>query len=200
MNRKLLGVLATLSAPLLAAGCATTAPTEQASGGFPDSLDAITMVVGFSAGGSTDTVARLVAPILEAELGKPVQVLNRPEGNGQIALQDLADAPTNGSVVGSVNLPSVFTSYLDPNTDVDYDRASFTPIGAVTNFGTVLVTSADSPYKTLDDLADAVKSKPDTVNLAAGAVDYTKGLEKAVADPAFVAAVTSSASAPTTSH
>ncbi|MFJ6199203.1 tripartite tricarboxylate transporter substrate binding protein [Micromonospora sp. NPDC092111] len=171
MKRNVRRIACLLAAPLLLAACATTAPSSSGQEPFPKSLDSITLIVPFSAGGSTDTVARLVAPRLESELGVPVQVLNKPEGNGQVGLKEVAKAPTDGSVLGSVNLPSVITSYLDPNTDVDYDRKSFQPVGAVTGFGVVLVASADGTYKSFEDLAKAVHEKPRSVNLAAGAVD-----------------------------
>lgn len=169
---KLTHAIPLLAVPLVLASCAnTTGATGADAEDFPDGLDSIEMIVPFSAGGSTDTVARLVEPRLEEILGVPVQVINRPEGNGQTALQQVADAPADGSVIGSANLPSIFTSYLDPNTDVDFDRDSFRTLGSVTTFGSVLVVRADGPYATLDDLAAAAQAAPGAIDMAAGAVD-----------------------------
>lgn len=156
---------------LLAISCATTTTGNDSGEVFPNSVDSIRMIIPFSAGGSTDTVARLVAPRLEEELGVPVQVMNRPERNGQAGLQEIADAPSDGSVIGSVNFPSVVTSYLDPATDVDYDRNSFTPVGTVTDFGSLVVVNSSSPFQTLDDLAATAERGSRTVDIAAGAVD-----------------------------
>ncbi|MBD3924234.1 tripartite tricarboxylate transporter substrate binding protein [Nocardioides cavernae] len=161
-----------LAAPLILTGCANTnsgGDTDTAS--FPEGLDSIQMIVPFSAGGSTDTIARLVAPRLEESLGVPVQVINREESGGQTGLKQIADSPKDGSVIGSANLPSIFTTYLDPNTDVDYDRDSFQTAGAVTTFGSVVVVREDSGLKTLDDLAAAASAEPKALDLAGGAVD-----------------------------
>lgn len=166
-----LATAAVLCAASLSACATTTSSAEADPADFPEGLSDIEIIVPFDAGGSTDTVARLVAPRLEEILEVPVQVLNKPEGNGQTGLQELADAPTDGSIIGSANLPSIFTTYLDPNTDVAYDRDSFVPIGGATTFGTVLVVRADSGWADLDDLAADAASSPRSVDMAAGAVD-----------------------------
>lgn len=164
------------AAVLLTSSLAACAQTNGAESGgdpanFPEGLDNIEIIVPFTAGGSTDTVARLIAPRLEEILDVPVQVFNKPEGNGQTGLQEIADSPTDGSVIGSANLPSIFTTYLDPNTDVDYDRDSFAPIGGATTFGSVLVVRSDRGWKDLDDMAADAKADPKSVDMAAGAVD-----------------------------
>ncbi|MDF1705324.1 MAG: tripartite tricarboxylate transporter substrate binding protein [Aeromicrobium sp.] len=165
-------LLAAAAAALLAtSACASTGGSGDGGDGsdFPDGVSSIQIVVPFNAGGSTDTVARLVAPRLSEELGVTVQVLNKPEGNGQTGLNEVSTGPTDGSVLGSTNLPSAIISYLDPNTDVSYDQDSFTPVGGIAAYGELIVVSADSPYSTLDDLIEAADAGQ--VNLAAGAVD-----------------------------
>ncbi|SNT48699.1 tripartite tricarboxylate transporter substrate binding protein [Rhodococcoides kyotonense] len=156
--------------PLFAISCATTTGGNSGES-FPDNVSSIRMIIPFSAGGSTDTVARLVAPRLEEKLGTSVQVLNRPERGGQAGLEEIASAPADGSVIGSVNFPSAVTSYLDPATDVDYDRTSFDPVGAVTTFGSLIVVNSASPYQTLGDLAATSTQGGKALNIAAGAVD-----------------------------
>lgn len=170
--RNVVLLLGLLLAPLTVVGCASTGGNSAADpADFPKGLDSIEMIVPFSAGGSTDTVARLVAPRLEASFGVPVQVINKPEGNGQTGLQEIANSRADGSVIGSANLPSIFTTYLDPNTDVDYDRDSFAPAGGVTTFGSVLVVRTDSGIKDLDDLTEKATAAPTNINMGAGAVD-----------------------------
>ncbi|CAN5502430.1 tripartite tricarboxylate transporter substrate binding protein [soil metagenome] len=161
--------VALLAAGTALSGCASTG--GNGSGGtFPDSVDSIRLIVPFNAGGSTDAIARLVAPRLSTILDTPVQILNRPEGNGQTGLEEIATGPADGSVLGSTNLPSAIMSYLDPNTSVRYDRDSFTPVAGVAQYGEMIVVSASSPYQNLGDLLEAA-SVPRTLNLAAGAVD-----------------------------
>ncbi len=171
MKKSLTAILAlgAATAVLFTAGCASRGGDGGDGTTFPEGLRSIEIIVPFNAGGSTDTVARLLAPALSEELGVPVQVLNKPEGNGQTGLNEIATGPTDGSIIGSTNLPSAIISYLDPNTDVDYDRTSFTPVGGVAAYGELIVVSAESSYQTLDDLIEAAKNGQ--VNLAAGAVD-----------------------------
>lgn len=164
---------AAMAAVLLVAGCAShgggSTSADDDGSSFPEGIRSVELIVPFNAGGSTDTVARLLGPRLSDELGIPVQVVNKPEGNGQTGLTEIATGPTDGSVLGSTNLPSAVISYLDPNTDVDYDRSSFTPLGGVAAYGELIVVNSASPYQTLDDLIEAAKKGQ--VNLAAGAVD-----------------------------
>lgn len=162
-------LIAATAALLVTSACASTGNDGGDGTDFPDNLDSIQIIVPFSAGGSTDTVARLVAPRLTEDFGVNVQVFNRPEGNGQAALNDVATGATDGSVIGSTNLPSTIISYLDPNTDVDYDQDNFTPVGGMAAYGELIVVRADSPYATLDDLIEVAQNGQ--VDLAAGAVD-----------------------------
>ncbi|SNT48680.1 Bug family tripartite tricarboxylate transporter substrate binding protein [Rhodococcoides kyotonense] len=154
---------------LLLAACATT---NSASGDdpYPDNLNALTVVVPFAPGGTSDTIARLVAPRLEDELGVPVQILNRPERDGQAGMEELAEAGSDGATIGFTNLPSAITSYLGTG-EVGFDRESFTPIGGVTSLNTVIAVHDDSRFANLTDLVDAAREDPGSVTLAAGALD-----------------------------
>ncbi|GAA1002757.1 ABC transporter substrate-binding protein [Acrocarpospora pleiomorpha] len=157
-------------------GCASTGNDGGDGSTFPESVDSIQLLIPFSAGGSTDTIARLVAPLLSAQLDTPVQVVNKPEGNGQVGLAEIAEGPTDGSLLGATNLPSAMISYLDPNTSVRYNRGTFVPVGSVAGYGELVVVSASSPYRTLDDLIKAGQSE--SLNLAAGAVDDLLSITK----------------------
>ena len=59
----------------------------------------IRILVGYSAGGAVDTVARAVAQQLQAGLGQPVLVDNRPGAGTNIALRALIDSPPDGSTL-----------------------------------------------------------------------------------------------------
>ena len=62
----------------------------------------ITMIVPWGAGGGTDATARIVAALLEKEMGQPVNVVNRTGGNGAIGsrLGDVTTAAASGSITG----------------------------------------------------------------------------------------------------
>lgn len=87
----------------LTAACA--AMPVLAQGPFPDKP--VTWIVGFAAGGSVDVATRIVARKLEAALGQPVVVENRPGASGAIALQFAAKAPADGHTLITVPGPIV---------------------------------------------------------------------------------------------
>ncbi|MBD3924236.1 tripartite tricarboxylate transporter substrate binding protein [Nocardioides cavernae] len=158
----------TLSAAALA-GCASSDTTNGSDAAFPDNLSSLTFEVPFDAGGTTDTIARLMAPMLEEELDVPVQVVNMSERDGQAGFEALAESDPNGAMVGFTNLPSAVTSYL--GTEAGYDKDSFAPLGAVTSLSTVIAVHEDSDIDDFTDLVDAALAAPGDVTLAAGALD-----------------------------
>jgi len=84
-----------LSRRALIASALTTPAIARAQGGWrPDRQ--ITMIVAFAAGGGTDVAARTIARFMEADLGQPVVVLNRPGAGGEIGFSELARARPDG--------------------------------------------------------------------------------------------------------
>ena len=101
---------ALLASMTLAALCAPLVPAQAA---WPDKP--IRIIVAFAPGSSTDIVARLLGPQLTAQLGQTVVVENKPGAGGNIATQQVMNAPADGytllmhSVAYSVN-PSLFAN------------------------------------------------------------------------------------------
>lgn len=167
MNRPALALAAGVVA--LSCGCASTGDTTDGAADYPENLSTLTLVVPFSAGGTTDSVARVLAPLLEEELGAPVQILNLPERDGQAGFERLADAGPDGSLIGFTNVPSAAATYV--GSEASYDRDSFVSLGAVTSLSTVVGVHADSEFQDFGDLVDAALAAPGQVTLAAGALD-----------------------------
>ena len=136
-------------------------PTAHAA--FPEK--AIKLVVPFAAGGGADLIARTLAVELSKELGQPVIVDNKP-GAGTIIGSDLVakSAPDGytlltSSIAHSVN-PSLMAK-LPYATDKD-----FTPVAMVVRSPNVLVVRAGSPYKSVKDIIEAAKAKPNGLTYA----------------------------------
>ncbi len=127
---------------------------------FPQSGRAITTIVPSTAGGGTDTAARLAAPLLEKELGVPVEVVNRPGASMQIGLTEVANAKPDGHTLVWSVLPTAASVYLDEERGSPFKRDSLAPIAMYYGAPFGLVVLADSPYKTVADLVEAAKAAP----------------------------------------
>ena len=128
------------------------------------------MLIAFAAGGSTDVGGRLLAQLIEKELGTPVQVVNRAGAGGQIGFGEIAQAKPDGYVFGYVNIPSIITMYLDPERKATFTRASFETMAMHVVDPAAIYVKADSPFKELKDLVDAGKAKPGTIKIGADGV------------------------------
>ena len=124
----------------------------------------IKFVVGYSTGGPTDVIARLVAQDVSAALGQPVVIENRVGANGNIATESVAAAPADGYTV-LVNTLSLNVNAILGQGRVKYDPAKdFAPITLAVALPQYLIVGHDSPYKTLNDLLVKAKSKPDAIS------------------------------------
>ena len=125
----------------------------------------ITMVVGFAAGGATDTAARIIAKKLGENLGLAVIVDNRAGAGGNIAHQQVANAAADGTVIllGSVG-PLCIAPHLVARLPYDPQK-DLAPLTMGVSFPNVLVVNADVPAKTFAEFVALAKAKP-------GALDY----------------------------
>jgi tripartite-type tricarboxylate transporter receptor subunit TctC len=127
---------------------------------YPVAGKTITTIVPSTAGGGTDTAARLIAPLLEKELGVAVEVVNKPGASMQIGMSEAARAKPDGyTLIWSV-LPTFASVYLDSERKSPVKRDSLKPIAMYYGAPFAVVVQASSPYKTLKDVVDAAKANP----------------------------------------
>jgi len=143
---------------------ATAAPAKKVD--FPQKGKAITMIVPYAAGGSTDVGGRLLAGQLEKELGTPVEVLNKAGAAGQVGITELALSKPDGYTFGYTSFPPAIAIYLDPDRKAAYSRKDLQPLAMHVFDPAVVAVANTSPYKTMKDLIDDVKAKPETVKIA----------------------------------
>jgi tripartite-type tricarboxylate transporter receptor subunit TctC len=131
MSHKRIRIAATFAviASLALAACGRPAEEGGSAAGDQWPRKPIELIVAFSPGGAVDTAARLVAPVLEQELGTNVEVVNRPGAGGQIGYTELTSAEPDGYTIGATGSPSVVVSPLDPARGAKYTRDSFRPLG-----------------------------------------------------------------------
>jgi tripartite-type tricarboxylate transporter receptor subunit TctC len=135
---------------------------------YPQKGKSIQILVGYAAGGPVDVAARLLASGLEKELGVAVVLVNKPGASGQIAITQLAQSKPDGYVFSTASFPVTITSYLDPTRKATYNRKSFEPLAMQVIDANIFAVMAASPYKTLKDLVEAAKAKPNTITISSG--------------------------------
>lgn len=120
----------------------------------------IEVIVGYSAGGGTDVMARTAAPFIEKHLGEGASLVvkNMPGASGQIGVTEAAHADPDGYTLGTFNLPGMMARTID--READYDRDSFTYLANVVNDPNVIVTSKASGLDTLDKLLAQARENP----------------------------------------
>jgi tripartite-type tricarboxylate transporter receptor subunit TctC len=145
------------SAALAAAGALMALPA-MAQTTWPTGK-AISYVVPFAAGGTTDTLARLIGQQLGTALGTTVVVENKGGAAGSIGSEAAArSAPDGYTLLGGTVSSHAINISLYPKLGYDPIK-SFSPVTLIGTNPVVLVVSANSPYKTLKDVLTAAKGK-----------------------------------------
>lgn len=148
---------------IVLSAAAVLAPLHAASQAFPSRP--LRIVVPFPAGGSSDTLARLVSQHMSQRWGQPVIVDNKPGGGTVIGGALVAKAPADGYTVLLVANSLVINAKLRTNLPYEGLKA-FEPVARLTNSPQVIAVNAASPYKTLRELFDAARAQP-------GALSYS---------------------------
>ena len=120
----------------------------------------IQLIVPTPPGGPTDVGARIVASIVEKDIGQPVVIVNKPGAGSQLGLTELTRARPDGYTIGFVTMPGISTISLDPERKASFTIESFALIiNQVFDAGVIWVR-ADSPFKSLADLVEAARKAP----------------------------------------
>ncbi len=155
--------------PLVAALLALAAPAaSQAQAMWPSKN--VRIVVPFAAGGTTDILARALAPELSRAFGQPVVVDNKPGAGGNTGAAEVAKAPNDGHtlLMGTVGTHAINVA-LYPKMPYDHIK-DFAPITLVAGVPNVLVMNPATAerYKInhVADFARALKANPGRLNMA----------------------------------
>ena len=117
----------------------------------------ITMVVPWGAGGGTDATARIVAALMEKEMGQPVNVVNRTGGNGVVGHSAIATAPADGYTIGMI---TVEISMMHWAGLTELNPKDYTPLSLMNIDPGAVTVRTDSPYKNVNDLLNTIKANP----------------------------------------
>jgi tripartite-type tricarboxylate transporter receptor subunit TctC len=136
------------------------------AGGYPSRP--ITLVVPFSPGGGSDSIARLFAAKLGEQLGQSVVIDNRAGAGGTIGTAAVARAVPDGQTLLLADTP--FTANVSVYRKPGYAISDFAPIVRLASVPTIVVVGKNVPVDTLDGLIKLAQKQPGKVNMASGGV------------------------------
>lgn len=145
----------------------TKIPNLPASTWKPDRP--VEFVVQASAGGGSDLFARTVADIMKKEglVSVPINVVNKPGGSGAVAYAYVKTKTGDPHVIATAT-SSYLTTPIQGHSPVSYK--DFTNLAVLCVEDYVAVVRTESPYKTLKELVEAAKKKPNGVRIGGSSV------------------------------
>jgi tripartite-type tricarboxylate transporter receptor subunit TctC len=130
----------------------------------------VTIVVPFSAGGTTDMFARILSQGMQQKYGTPFIVENRVGAGGNIGASVVAKAPKDGYtlLVGTVSTHAINPFiYKALGHDIEKD---FQPVSLIARLPNMLVVNPKVPANTVAELVDYLKKNPDKLNYGSSGV------------------------------
>ncbi|WP_068776447.1 tripartite tricarboxylate transporter substrate binding protein [Paenibacillus sp. FJAT-26967] len=166
-----LTLIGLLALSLTACGSGESKPSAAGAAGeskYPEKP--LVVVAPSGAGGGWDKTARSVAKVLgEAKLvEQPMTVENKPGGGGVVFMAQYATQDKKNDYRLFVNSPPILINNLKKEGNSPYGYKDTTPLAQLTKDYGALVVPADSKYKDLKSVLDALKANPDTVIVAGG--------------------------------
>ena len=164
-----------LAYPLLAA-CALASSTAVAAGGYPSRP--IRIVVDFPAGGTIDSLARVVGQQLGDRWGQPVVVENRPGAGGNIGAQEVyAAAPDGYTLLATPPGPLSINEYL--YKDLAFKPSAFAAVGLLAGSPNTITVKSSLPVQSVQELIVYAKANPGKLSYASsgnGASSHLAGV------------------------
>jgi len=145
---------------LLALGCAAQGAQAQ---DYPQKP--VRFIVGFSPGGGSDILARLLSEKLSESWGRPFVVDNRSGAGGTIALTLAANAAPDGHTLLMISGSQITNAVLMTKLPLDVLKA-YSPVTQATSQPYLLVVHPSLPVKSVKELISFAKSKPGALNYA----------------------------------
>jgi tripartite-type tricarboxylate transporter receptor subunit TctC len=117
----------------------------------------MTIICPWGAGGGTDRVSRMVAVLLEKDLGQPVTVVNRTGGGGAVGHTAGATAHPDGYTLTTVTVEIIMMHWMGL-TKITYK--DFKPVGLINVDPAGVNVKADAPWKNIKELLDYARANP----------------------------------------
>lgn len=162
IRSRIKSVLTALTASMVVAGSLSLVPGA-AVAAYPDKP--IRLIVGFSAGGTTDVTARILGKEMGEALGQPVVVENRPGAGSNIATEMVMRSAPDGYTLLMVAVTASINQTLYSNARFDLNK-DFEPVALAVKVPNVLVVNPKVPAKSVKELVDYAKANPGKMNFA----------------------------------
>lgn len=143
----------------------------------------IKLIVPYAAGGGTDIIARSIATRLATRIGQPIVVENKAGAGGAIGFEAGIHAPPDGYTL--VFITSAYATNAATGRKLAYDPVQgIAPIALVGKTSLLVAVPADSPIKTLKDLADRARAQPGRLTYGSSGIGSMShlGMEMLAAD------------------
>jgi tripartite-type tricarboxylate transporter receptor subunit TctC len=119
----------------------------------------LTIQIGFGAGGSTDTMGRVLGKVMKENTGWNIVVENKPGGGGVAMFTSISQMPPRGKVIGmGVSIP-VLVQLVQRGDQLPFDVDSFDYLGTVAKAELALVASKDAPFDDLEGMVAYAKEQ-----------------------------------------
>ena len=136
------------------------------------------IIVGFSAGGPTDILARLIGQWLSERLGQPFVIEDRPGAATNIATEEVAHAPPDGYTLLAAVSTNTINPALYPNLNFNFIR-DIAMVAGLTRSAEVLEVNPAVPVRSVSELIAYVKTNPGKLSLASfgtGTISHVAGV------------------------
>ena len=125
----------------------------------------VKLVVAFTPGGTTDLLARILAPPLSERLGQQVVIENKPGGGTNIAIQSVINSAPDGYTLAMTFATNTINPSLYKSLAFDFQR-DMAPVSGLADLPLVIVVNNDVPAKNVTELVAYAKAKPDKIAFA----------------------------------
>jgi tripartite-type tricarboxylate transporter receptor subunit TctC len=135
----------------------------------------VRLIVGYSAGGTADIVARIIAQRLTERLGQPVVVENKPGATTNIATQSVISAAADGHTLLYVTAANATNASLYSTLPFNFMR-DIVPVAGLVEFTLVLVVNAALPVRSIGEFVAYARANPGKISMASFGVGTTSHL------------------------
>jgi len=135
----------------------------------------VRLIVPFSAGGPSDTTARIAAKTLSTYLKQTVYIENRTGGGGSVGVEAAAMAPADGYTLVLSDAATFVVVPLSRKVDYNIEK-DFVGIGQIASAPQALVVNPESKFKTVKDLVEFARTNPGKVSLGSAGIGTTTHL------------------------